>query len=346
MSRNMDTDISIIIPAYNSGKYITETLDSINRQTYRGYEIIIINDGSTDDTDDIVKKYIESRKENVKYFIQPNMGQSAARNKGIDAAECKYVMFIDSDDIIDDDYLEVLHNTCIKNDADVIICGYQCFDDKTGAITEIRNPIDWEVEFSNEKSFVFQYSPCAKIFRRDFLREYNIRFSEGEQYEDAPFGVVTNILAKRSIAIEYLGYQYRIRSDSTVGKTKKGDSTISSVPFNGIESAIKIVLSKAKEEDRNILEYCIVKLFAGFTTTVLIRCNKDDRKIICDKVQTILNFYFPNAWKNPYSKIHKLNKLPLVHKIAVKIFLLAYKFNHVFEFSLLFSKVSNIIKRN
>ena len=112
--------ISIIIPVYNVSKYLRVCLDSVINQTYKDLEIICINDGSLDNSLDILKEY--SNKDNRIIIIdKKNSGVSAARNDGIERSSGEYLFFIDSDDYIDNDFIEVFYNNAKKNDSDLVI---------------------------------------------------------------------------------------------------------------------------------------------------------------------------------------------------------------------------------
>ena len=116
--------ISIIIPAYNIENYIAKCLDSLLNQTYKNLEIIVVDDGSSDDTGKIVDEYAV-KYENIKLIHKKNGGVSAARNTGIEVASGYYIGFVDGDDTVDEEMFEVLINNAIKYNADISHCGYK-----------------------------------------------------------------------------------------------------------------------------------------------------------------------------------------------------------------------------
>ena len=120
----MELLVSIIIPAYNIEKYIGRCLDSLLKQTYKNLEIIVVDDGSTDNTDKIIDEYAY-RYENIKVIHKANSGVSAARNTGIDIAKGDYIGFVDGDDTVDEEMFEVLIKNAVKYDADISHCGYK-----------------------------------------------------------------------------------------------------------------------------------------------------------------------------------------------------------------------------
>ena len=113
--------VSLIIPAYNSERYISDAIDSVLKQPFKDIEIIIINDGSTDGSGRICQEYAE-KYENIKYFEQSNNGASSARNKGMEVANGKYIMFLDSDDRWVPNSFDTQMEQLLKGDFDVIMC--------------------------------------------------------------------------------------------------------------------------------------------------------------------------------------------------------------------------------
>ena len=129
-------DISIIIPIYNAEKYLKKCIDSLVEQTKKELEFILINDGSTDDTEKIIKSYKDKR---IKYFKNKNQGIGKTRNFGIEKATGKYIMFLDSDDYLEPDSCEFLYNTAEKEKSDLVICDfYKVYENNK--IEEIKLP--------------------------------------------------------------------------------------------------------------------------------------------------------------------------------------------------------------
>ena len=129
-------DISIIVPIYNAEKYINKCVDSLLRQTKKEIEFILINDGSTDNTDSLLREYKDKR---IKYFKNKNQGIGKTRNFGIDKAKGKYLMFIDSDDYIEKDACEKLFNKAENSKLDLVVCNfYKVYDN--GEVEDIILP--------------------------------------------------------------------------------------------------------------------------------------------------------------------------------------------------------------
>ena len=133
--------ISVIIPVYNSEKYLPQCLESIVGQSYGDIEIICVNDGSKDKSTEILNSYA-AKDERIKIINQKNKGQSAARNAGLDVATGKYIAFVDSDDVIDFRFFEILYTAAERSGSEVVCCGFKKIYDKQTGIrnTEKINP--------------------------------------------------------------------------------------------------------------------------------------------------------------------------------------------------------------
>ena len=200
--------ISVIIPAYNSEKYIGRCLDSVLTQTFRDFEVIVVNDGSKDDTGEIVKRYAEKDKR-IRYIEQKNMGVAKTRNKAVTLAKGDYIAFIDNDDYIDEDYLERLYS----KECDIVLSGYRR-PDVAGRIVKkiVLEREDWS-------KFLIP-APWAKIYRRAFILENKIEFLDNDIGEDVYFNLIAMLLAKKIKYLTYVGYNW-FYNDSSVSNTKQ-----------------------------------------------------------------------------------------------------------------------------
>ena len=330
--------ISIIIPVYNAANYLPETLDSIFKQTFTDYEIILIDDGSKDNSKKIIGKYINKHPNKITYIYQENQGQSAARNNALKYIKGDYIAFIDSDDTISDTYFEKLYNAAENEKAQMAVCAFKAYNDVTQETLEERLTQDWTIYFDDTHKHVFQYSPWARLIKTDYINKYNFRFSNGEQMEDGPYCMMIDLLSPNTTIINSIEYFYRIRGNSTTDHITKSDIE-PKVPYNGLKDAINTVTKNASDTiTLQMLEFCSVKIMAGWVTRIYSNCNNSIRHKICDNCVTIMDTYFPNANNNPYFKINALPKLPFSHRIATKLFVLAYITNTMY----LFSKITSL----
>ena len=179
------TDISIIVPIYNAEKYINKCVDSLLNQTKKEIELILINDGPTDKTHDILKKYKDKR---IKYFKNKNQGIGKTRNFGIEKATGKYIMFVDSDDYLKDNALEELYDKAEETKADLVICDfYKVYDDGHQEKINLPSFKDGKLKDMPNILLDINLSPWNKLYKAKLIKDNNIKFVEGIKYEDAPF---------------------------------------------------------------------------------------------------------------------------------------------------------------
>lgn len=226
--------ISVIIPVYNVEDYIKTCLDSILAQTLKDIEIICINDGSTDNSLNILQEY-SSTDSRIKIITKENGGQATARNFGIKEAQGEYVAFVDSDDFIEPDMFEKLYNKAKYNNLDIAMCKIATYDNQT---EEIKDNVwyymlgvfrDFEKDIFNHKDTKeftcnIAVTPYNKIYKNSLLKDNDILFPEGLIFEDEKFFYDTYLRAKRVSIVDEFLYYYRInRKGSTVDIIKDND---------------------------------------------------------------------------------------------------------------------------
>ena len=211
--------ISVIVPIYNSEKYLEECLDSIVRQTYRNLEILLINDGSPDNSIDICKRY-EKKDSRIRTISQENQGLSGARNTGIENAHGEYYLFVDADDEIMDTMIEELYNNLIRYDADISICDFfvNRFMEEDNEFRQVEQE-EIRVFEGDEKvskifnDYLFQVQ-WNKLFRKKVFRK--LRYPLGRIHEDE-FVIHKQIYeADRIVTTNRKLYSYRRHPESLV----------------------------------------------------------------------------------------------------------------------------------
>lgn len=210
--------ISIIIPVYNASKYFERLLQSLEKQTYKNYEVIFINDGSTDNSLEILKA---NKKNNFVIIDQSNQGVSAARNKGLDIATGYYITFIDSDDYVDEKYLEALITNLEKNNSDLCVMGYnKIYNNVKKEIVKLDNDtikidnLKKQMEFLNNKN---GSGICGKIYKRKFVG----RFKKISIGEDALFNLEYVKNTEKVTFINECYYNYIYNEMSLTNTLKK-----------------------------------------------------------------------------------------------------------------------------
>ena len=220
-------DISVIVPVYNVARYLPQCLDSIVNQTFEDIEIICINDGSTDDSLEILESY--SKKDSrIKIISQENRGLGAARNVGMKHASGRYVFFIDSDDFIKQNTLELLYDNAVSNNSDMVFYRLYRYIDGKESYNSLFNfkkhfgEVDYDnftFTYRDAKDFVLNngFSACIKLYSRKFLDSIpDFYFSEGIAFEDVVPHVKVMIKASRISFIPDFLYYYRSNTDSLV----------------------------------------------------------------------------------------------------------------------------------
>lgn len=196
-----DPTISVIIPVYNAEKYLRLCLDSLISQTYKDFEIILINDGSTDNSSNLCDEYsgIDNR---IRVIHKKNGGVSSARQVGIDSARGTYTIYVDSDDWVEPNMLEELYNTAVSSKADMVICDY--YMESLNEIKLIRQrPSGLEHDIVLADLFkTLHGSCCNKLIKRDCYSRYNISFPMNLSVCEDLYVIAS--LLKHNITVEYL----------------------------------------------------------------------------------------------------------------------------------------------
>lgn len=198
--------VSIVVPVYKVEKYLRKCLDSLINQTIDDYEIILINDGSPDNSQQIIDEYKARYPEMIKTLLIDNGGQGRARNFGIDMAQGDYIGFVDSDDWVDVTMFEKLYNAAKANDADLVLC--DCVACREDGGREYMNTSVYD------DPMCVSGSVWNKLFRRDTIGD--VRFASGVWYEDLPFALKLMLQSKKTAIVSEGLYFYRVSPASTM----------------------------------------------------------------------------------------------------------------------------------
>lgn len=202
--------VSVIVPIYNGEKYIASCLENIIAQTYKNLEIIVVDDGSTDQSSDIANKYP------IKLISHDkNRGLSAARNTGIDAAKGDYIHFMDVDDGISNDYYLEMVKAIIETDSD-IACG-GTYHERNISKSQHFNKVKTYTRYKDKlrATYVGKWGYVWKyLFKTDYLKQNNFRFEEGRFIEDKLFSLPAVYHAKRLVVVPNATYYYYNRENS------------------------------------------------------------------------------------------------------------------------------------
>ena len=225
----MKVDVSIVVPIYNSEETLKKCLDSILKQKYTNFEVILINDGSSDESLNICRDY-SNNYENIIIIDKKNEGSSVARNKGIDRASGRYIMFIDSDDWIEDTMIKDKYELAMKYNTDMVISGIKVdYMKKNESVKTIINNYKFSFwknidEISSNIINIFENalinSSCNKLYKTSILKENNIYFQRTEVGEDTLFNL--SVLEKiNSLLITDKSYYHYNKFDNKETLTGK-----------------------------------------------------------------------------------------------------------------------------
>ena len=311
--------VSIIIPVYNNEKYIRKCLSSVCAQTYKELQIIVINDGSTDGSSDIIKEYAE-KDSRIIFIEQENRGVSSARNEGLQAATGEYLTFIDGDDYVGEDYIKELVNCAVKTGADMVITGISMVDPDGNLIKEIV-PKGYK-RFEHEE-WAFRLSAVAShLYKRSLWVENSMTFYEGERGEDMPVSLFFAGTCENIRMLKKAEYYYVQHQSSAMHSFKKQDKSY--LPYNALEREIKRCQEKGIKNDSDFHELFAIRIMATMIN-IAKGANREEIKTFAEYIRRILDPYYPNCGKNPYTRLFSRIDVPISQKVAVKALIIAYK---------------------
>ena len=228
--------ISVIIPVYNVEKYLRECLDSLINQSFMDFEVICIDDGSTDKSYKILEEYSQ-KDSRIKVLKQEHNGAGAARNLGIEIAKGKYIQFLDSDDYFEPDMLEELYNTAEEFGADMAVCSARKVDE-AGNIVESGNPhspIKLEIcpinkpfskkDFPKDIFSLFSSAPWNKLYLKSLIVDNNLKFQNISSCNDIGFVRIADACAERIVVINKELINYRFNRSGSIANTRAAKTT-------------------------------------------------------------------------------------------------------------------------
>lgn len=236
-----DIKISVIVPVYNVEKYIRKCIESIINQTFKDIEIIIVNDGTKDNSIKIAEEYLSDKR--IKIVNKENGGLASARNAGMRVAKGEYICIIDSDDYIEENMLEILYNESQGND--IVICNNYDHYEKDNSY-KVKKKNDCIKNIDEEGIYFWGYVGLEvwnKLYRRKFLTENNVNDIEGIVHSDVFFNIKTLFLAKKVKYIDKPLYHYISSRPGSITKQKTPEKTINAfkVIIDNIEKLEKII---------------------------------------------------------------------------------------------------------
>ncbi|WHF51235.1 glycosyltransferase [Chryseobacterium gotjawalense] len=317
--------VSIVVPCYNVEKYVEACISSVILQDYENWECILINDGSKDNTLDLIKSF-ESRENRIRVFTQENFGLSATRNKGIENANGEFLFFLDSDDILSNDAISTLVSSFQNNDIVTGITTSAAFSNNNNNMTrlsQLLHPKEGTITFENShfevlvRTMEIGLTPVAqnRLYRKDFIDQHQLRFKSGILHEDELWFFETMLLAENVKFINKETYFYRIDNQDSITKNV-GDRNLESY----IQVMEEIIKKYSQHEQFNIIakwySVYIKKIFLDFAVR---ERSKLSGQIISRLESALKDCYIPLAKENLLSKNNDLY-YKTINKLSLKPF--------------------------
>lgn len=265
--------VSVIVPIYNVEDYLDKCIQSIVNQTLKEIEIICINDGSSDNSLEIIKKYAK-KYENIIIIDKPNGGLSDARNHGIEKAKGEYIAFVDSDDWIELDMFESMYAKAIENNADIVTSSY------SEVYTDKINVVD---DYNEKFKMIHEGTVWNKIFKRSLIEKYKLRFPIGLWYEDNAFTYRALIVANNIVGIKKAFYNYRKDRLGSIMSTQKNSKIYDMYKIGEIIYDFNKKYNSNKEINQQ-LEYIFIKSIFFRQIPKIIKLEKNNIKVMLIKL--------------------------------------------------------------
>ena len=318
--------VSVIVPIYNTEKFLKKCIESILNQALQEIEIILINDGSTDNSHTICFEYAKKYSEKIKYINNKNIGCSATRNLGIELAQGEYIAFVDSDDYIEKEMYEEMYIKSQKTASDIVICGFRYIYEKEKEVFIPKKEYSY-LDIKNKLSYVWN-----KLFKKELLIKNNIIFPLESHYcEDFVFSFENLISTEKISSLENVMYNYVLHGNNSIYNfNKKLDTKIS---FSKVYNYLK---EKNMLKNKFIMKYFfqnfyysgIKNIFRSLLNPKIISINDTKKYLI--------------LYKNMFKEIEFIS-----FKEKVLIFYYENLVYFIREFHLYFflKKIKNILKK-
>lgn len=220
--------VSIVVPVYNCESYMERSLDSILSQSYSDFELILVNDGSTDGSGALCDRVAE-QDGRVRVIHKENGGAGSARNAGMEAATGVYILFPDADDYYEPDMLRTLLEAGERTDADVVLCGYHCFDEKGPCEDVLPKAQLLEGREAVREFFTGLFPqglvgyPWNKLYKMELINRFGLRFTDMRRFQDGVFNLAYFEHAETCCVLDQALYQYRVNNIAGVFRKFPGN---------------------------------------------------------------------------------------------------------------------------
>lgn len=313
----MKIKVSVIVPVYNVEKFIDKCLNSLVKQSLKEIEIIVVNDGTKDNSQKIIDKYVKKYPDKIKSYIKENGGQGSARNYGLKKTTGEYIGYVDSDDFVEKDMYKKLYNKAKENNYDIVVCGnYNVSEDyQNKNIDAFINNYNTDLE----NIFFGKMAVWNKIYKRDILIKNKLEFKEKVWYEDLAFTLKAIMNSNTFAFIDEPLYDYLIREGSTMNNSNVKRNLEILEAFDDILSYIK---HNKKEEYFDKVEFLAIDHIYISAIVRILKANADNKikKETVNELICYMNKNFPNYKNNKYINTLSRNRKIIYKLINLKMY--------------------------
>lgn len=324
--------VSVIIPVYNNEVFVEKCIRSVMEQTYTSLEIIVINDGSTDNSLAILKE-LETEDSRIRLINQKNAGVSAARNRGLEIATGEYLTFVDGDDYIGPDYIKKLYISAKKQNAEMIICGLKYVDESGRVLRELK-PGGYKRYEKEEWTFRIS-SVCSHFYLRELWIKNQVQFCLGERGEDMPISLFFSAVCDKIAILQDVEYYY-VQHQSSAMHNFKGLRSYR-LPYHALEQTVKKIQEIGVANSCEFYELFVLRIMCTCFFELARGASRENMRELCDYIVRILEQYFPMYYKNRLTGLFVKIDVPFIQKIAVKILIVLVRTKMIYPFSRLLS---------
>ena len=326
-------EVSVIIPVYNNEKFVEKCIRSVMEQSFQDLEILVVNDGSTDRSNEILKRLV-AEDSRIIYFSQENRGVALARNRALDMASGKYLTFVDGDDYIGRDYISRLYTAAEQKNTEMLICGFTCVDVEGNVLS---STVPGEYQRYEREEWTFRISAVwSHFYRRSLWEKHHTRFRPEERGEDMPISLFFSAVCDKIATISEAGYYY-VQHPSSAVHNFRGLKKYR-LPYVALEDAIGRIRETGISNSPEFCELFVLRILSTCFFQLAPGASKDKMKELCDYIIRILDTYFPQYYKNRNARLTAPLDIPLVQKAAVMILILLVRTRAIYPVGRLMSR--------
>ncbi|SET94870.1 Glycosyltransferase involved in cell wall bisynthesis [Lacrimispora sphenoides] len=304
--------VSVIVPVYNVYDWLDACMESIVNQSFRDFEIILIEDGSTDGSDLKCEEWAKSD-QRVKVLKQKNSGPSIARNKGMKVAKGEYLSFIDSDDWVDKDFLKKMYDAASQNDADMVECDVYRVDDRTGERTYRVCSGNLGQLYTAREHMKYGYTAIWKcLVRKELFLKYEIEFPDCHSEAKAIYPLLLALSNKIINVSEGLYFYRRFRKDSLTAKPRQNNGDEFAIGIRAFDALLQgFIKNGIYQKYSSVLEETVKFKLSDMLAATFYRRDKDEYKQLVGSYQTYIAQKFPDSLDYTYATVggYNLNRI-------------------------------------